>query len=1706
MLLKAINGFFVKRLQEPAAKIEPRNQTQPELQKKSETRMLLPKPDFYISQSLYFSLLLLAFLAISAFSNTAYAASYYCDSCSNCSALISSASISDTIYLSSDIAQSLSEAESCINFTRVGITFDCQGYSIASVNSTGYGLYINAVGNSSAILNIMNCELINFTRAAYFSATGYAYIYNVNFSNSYDGAYIESSNNIDFYNVKSLNNDYLGFYFEDSSHITLSNFSSSGNFYGLYLSNSSYDYINSGVIEDSDAYGIRLYSDSDYNNMENIMIRNNSYSGLWLSYGSGSPGYNLIFDSLFNNSENLRIDSGINESNYFNTSLNCSLSNTTNIIGYSCLGGNYWTSPDANGFSDNCSDRSQAFGICDNSFNFSNSTALVYDYLALTFNDTIAPNITLLGPENNSRNSTSANVSFSFRVIENRDYLSCVLWLSNGSLMPFGNNGSVGYNKTTVISPNSSFSNESYFWWVNCTDGIFESKSEIRNISFYFIDNSSPVMSDLSVSVSNASANISFTTDDLANVSISYGPSTSLGSSYSNSSFSTGHFAALSSLSSNTTYYYNVTLCNNYSYCSSYGLYNFTTNASLEESSNESSSDNSSNSSTNSSNSSSSSSSDNSAPGITFVSPTNMSSINTNINFILKLTTNESASCYVTASKLGSGSASTTDYSLTASSSGLIHTRRFNASGQSSGYNNYFSVNCTDSYNNSALTIVYFKLNDTTAPNVSFLSPTPSNNSYTNSQNITINFTIDDSSATVKIDFDSAGNSTLTSSGGYYSVSKTSLSEGRHSFIVYATDSRSNMKKITRYFTVDLTDPEFEKVKSPSSKQEFGSCSGIIINATISEDGSCSYIIYYKDDDNYDSCLADCGDDYDSCLDRADSSAEREECRNESKECKDDCLADDLYIKELKGSLEDDYRPSVCKDFCDDDEEDCRDSCKETKDSCYSSASTSSDRDKCYDSYDSCLSKCETNSDSCYDKCDDVGYGFSKEIDECLSNGDYLLTLSCSDLAENSAEKNVSFSVNDVTPPVILSSMPNTTVKASSTTLKAITNENAYCKFSTASQNYSQMPYSFYGTYKTHSYSLSGLSNGSYSYYVLCSDMAGNVMDSYYLINFSVAIAGSSTSTGSSSGTKSEANSGQEITKVYSAEIGSIKKGEEKIANFSSSWLSVVEVRLKTLENIAGIKLSLKKLDSNLIVKPDSKSYEFFEITKEGMSNKEIDSVKIVFRVSKSWLSSNSLDEDSIRLAKYSSGWKELSTEKLREDSGYVYYSASVSDLSTFAVIAKESKSSSPSKSAKKDSRASADNAQKSPEKEQPKATSSFFSSWALIAIICAVVVGGGSAGFYFFRRHPQQAPAESDAQHALNAAEASASDETLAVSAPEASAALSPDRSKIDNRDELGSYIADAVDYGMALEEIKARLIESGYSEYDVTSKFLALGLVQKDDNVRAAGKSPSEEFSAQFSEEPSGTNELDEKEVLNQKNYNEAYNEAEQPIRQEAITPESYEMLVSKLGKEIADYTREALSSGLSVEEIKSELISSGYDSEFCEELGAILYKNGNIGIEIESSAHSSNENFNSGKVNSGKGPEAGYEDSFYRDNKSYGASTERTADDAIAKAFFDLGIKKPDELMSYILDALKDKVPKGIIRKMLLESGHKKEEINAVFKEIDERNKKIKKSYALFAGLISSKSHLDSLQKLLSDYRIDEKIAGKLIKKLEKKATFK
>ena len=100
----------------------------------------------------------------------------------------------------------------------------------------------------------------------------------------------------------------------------------------------------------------------------------------------------------------------------------------------------------------------------------------------------------------------------------------------------------------------------------------------------------------------------------------------------------------------------------------------------------------------------------------------------------------------------------------------------------------------------------------------------------------------------------------------------------------------------------------------------------------------------------------------------------------------------------------------------------------------------------------------------------------------------------------------------DITPPTVTSVSPSSNIASSSelgVVLKAVTDENATCKYDTTDKSYDSMNYTMSGSGLSHTATVTLKPGYHYKYYVRCKDTVNNTMTSSKVIEFSVYVPAS---------------------------------------------------------------------------------------------------------------------------------------------------------------------------------------------------------------------------------------------------------------------------------------------------------------------------------------------------------------------------------------------------------------------------------------------------------------------------------------------------------------------------------------------------------------------------------------------------------------------
>lgn len=169
----------------------------------------------------------------------------------------------------------------------------------------------------------------------------------------------------------------------------------------------------------------------------------------------------------------------------------------------------------------------------------------------------------------------------------------------------------------------------------------------------------------------------------------------------------------------------------------------------------------------------------------------------------------------------------------------------------------------------------------------------------------------------------------------------------------------------------------------------------------------------------------------------------------------------------------------------------------------------------------------------------------------------------------------------------------------------------------------------------------------------------------------STASSSSSSSSGGGGGGSSTPSTTETLT-VASVNAGSTAT----VTTTNSATLGVETIQFTSSVAATNVQVTVKEVKENAITTTGATSlasssgavYKYLEITKTGIQSGQMSSVKVNFKIPKSWLSNNNIDKSTVSLNRYNNGWTKLATTVRSEDSTYVYYSADTPSFSTFAI------------------------------------------------------------------------------------------------------------------------------------------------------------------------------------------------------------------------------------------------------------------------------------------------------------------------------------------------------------------------------------------------------------------------------------------------------
>jgi PGF-pre-PGF domain-containing protein len=136
--------------------------------------------------------------------------------------------------------------------------------------------------------------------------------------------------------------------------------------------------------------------------------------------------------------------------------------------------------------------------------------------------------------------------------------------------------------------------------------------------------------------------------------------------------------------------------------------------------------------------------------------------------------------------------------------------------------------------------------------------------------------------------------------------------------------------------------------------------------------------------------------------------------------------------------------------------------------------------------------------------------------------------------------------------------------------------------------------------------------------------------------------------------------------------LDSITAGETGIFEFTDPDLRITQIAVIAGNTMTSPSLTVSQSSATPAAAdtsaPDS-VYGYLTVSEQNITDADVTSVTIKFKVTKVWIEENNVDEDTIALYRYSNGaWTKLATTKISEDATYIYYEAVSPSLSVFAI------------------------------------------------------------------------------------------------------------------------------------------------------------------------------------------------------------------------------------------------------------------------------------------------------------------------------------------------------------------------------------------------------------------------------------------------------
>ena len=135
-----------------------------------------------------------------------------------------------------------------------------------------------------------------------------------------------------------------------------------------------------------------------------------------------------------------------------------------------------------------------------------------------------------------------------------------------------------------------------------------------------------------------------------------------------------------------------------------------------------------------------------------------------------------------------------------------------------------------------------------------------------------------------------------------------------------------------------------------------------------------------------------------------------------------------------------------------------------------------------------------------------------------------------------------------------------------------------------------------------------------------------------------------------------------------------VNEGSPLTLRNTNSNIAVYAVQFQSNKQVTDVSLAISSLKGKptTVILPDGKVHQYLDISFTNLDSMTLKSATIKFMVPKEWIRTDSIDESTIGLLRYTTKWDSLPTTLIASDIQNNYYESKTPGFSTFAIVGKE--------------------------------------------------------------------------------------------------------------------------------------------------------------------------------------------------------------------------------------------------------------------------------------------------------------------------------------------------------------------------------------------------------------------------------------------------